>query len=170
MNVYLISYGDTRYIEDSSELQLESFENNNPDFEDGVWITGEMLAQIRQTGFEPSILARMQTIPVFYGPLQTVHRKHYDSALTAISLSRRDGSTVRGVSYLLPYDDYYFCRDLGRCFRYGYGEDPEHNWRVVGHFGDADWLEGYWGEEHNFPEWLESLGNFDRKTSQHSDR
>ncbi len=160
--VYLISWDDVEKILEMGESRLEMWENSNLDYDLGGWITHNTLLQIRKTGLKPRILAKAENLPVFFGPLETPYKEYYCCALTAICLSRPDGSTIRGISYLTPYDDYWFCRELGRCFRYGYHDDPQHYWRVIGHFGDVDWLLGYWGEEYGFSEWLANLGEFEQ--------
>lgn len=161
--IYLISWDDVEKIRQEVKAQLEMWDNSNLDYDSGSWIAHDTLLQIREMGFELRTLAKVENLPVFFGPLETPYKQYYNSALTAICLSKHDGSTIRGISYLTPYDDYWFCRDLGRCFRYGYRDDPQHYWRMIGHFGDVDWLAGYWGDEYGFTEWLAGLGAFERK-------
>ncbi len=161
--VYLISWGDVEKIRKTMESHLEMWDNSNFDYDLGSWITQSTLLQIGKAEIKPRILAKAENLPVFFGPLETPYKEHYTSALTAICLAKPDGSTIRGISYLTPYDDYWFCRDLGRCFRYGYRDDPQHYWRIIGHFGDVEWLLGYWGDEYGFPEWLDNLGKFERR-------
>ncbi len=161
--IYLISWDDVEQIRKSTKYSLEIWDNFNLDYSMGGWIAHDTLSRIREIGFDPPILAEVDDLPVFFGPLETPYEEHYKSALTAICLSRPDGSTIRGVSYLLPYDDYWLCQDLGRCFRYGYRDEPQHYWRMISHFGDAEWLIGYWGNEHGFLEWLASVDLFQRK-------
>jgi hypothetical protein len=151
--IYLISHEEIEQL-DGDGAQIELTESANLSFAPGSWITQEALLQLRQAHRAPKALVEVSELPVFYGPLETPYRDQYASALTALCLARPDGQTIRGISYLPRYDEYWFSRDLGRCFRYGCRGEPQHFWRILGHAGDVDWLRGYWGEAYGFAEWL----------------
>jgi hypothetical protein len=164
--VYLIGWKDVEIIRERISITYGMWESTNCEYEIGCWITNDALMSIQKMGICPCVLVKANNLPIFYGPLNlTICKEHYDDALTAISLSKHDGSKIRGVSYLNPYGDYSFCQDIGRCFRYGYCDDPKHNWRVVGHYGDAEWLLGEWGNEFGFQDWLKSLDNLEKRKS-----
>jgi len=151
--IYLISQEEAEKT-DNARSQVEMAESANLKYGLGSWITQEGLLQVRKLNPALKTLAEVEDLPVFYGPLETPYRTQYASALTALCLARPDGHTIRGISYLTPYDEYWFSRDLGRCFLYGYRGDTQRFWRVIGHSGDMEWIRGYWGGEYGFAEWL----------------
>jgi hypothetical protein len=135
---------------------LEKWENANPDFAPGYWVTDEGLHILRQMLPRVDILAHRPAIPVFWGNIAPPQPAWVD-ALSAICIARYDGTLIQGVSALNPFDDYRFARDLGRCFAYGLPSGGRHWWRVVGHFGDVQWLKGYWFEDEAFLGWVKTL-------------
>lgn len=157
MTVWLVSEIDYRAIVTDHNRKISEarfFQNNNPQFPDGYWVSSLSLDGL---GREVLPLASYDCLPVFWGSFDGQRQEEYKLDLTALCIARSDGSSIRGVSYLEPYDDYFFCRDLGRCFRYGLDFEYSHYWRVIGHTGDIKWLVGYWGEEEPFGVWLSSI-------------
>ena len=134
----------------------EKWENANLDFAPGYWITDQGLRALRRMLPRVDILARGPAIPVFWGNLAHPQPAWAD-ALSAICIARRDGTSIKGVSALNPFDDYRFARDLGRCIAYGPPPGGSRWWRVVGHFGDVQWLKGYWFGDETFLPWVEAL-------------
>ena len=154
--VYLISEEQADRIA-AAGIPVELTDSANPAYAPGSWVTQEALQLACSLIPDLKTLAEVDDLPVFNGPLETPGRTHYASGLTALCLARRDGQSIRGLSYLPPYDEYWFSRDLGRCFCYGRPGDAPHFWRVIGHAGDLDWLRSYWGDAYGFEAWLTLL-------------
>jgi hypothetical protein len=135
---------------------LEKWENANPDFAPGYWITDPGLRALRRVLPRVDILALRPAIPVFWSELDPPQPAWAD-ALSAICIARYDGTSIKGISALNSFDDYRFARDLGRCFGYGPPSSGRRWWRVVGHFGDVQWLKGYWAGDETFLRWVDAL-------------
>jgi hypothetical protein len=166
MIVWLISEYDYQAIlgdQNCSSIETRLFQNNNLQFPNGYWVSRLLVDEL---GLRLQPLATYDCLPVFFGSLDSQQQDDYKLDLTALCISRSDGSSIKGVSYLEPYDDYFFCRDLGRCFRYGLDSDYSHYWRVIGHSGDIKWLSGYWGEVEPFGVWLATIGANDSLLSE----
>lgn len=166
MTVWLISEYDYQAIlgdQNRRHSETRLFQNNNLQFPDGYWVSHLLVDDL---GLELQPLATYDCLPVFFGSLDSQHQDDYKLDLTALCIARSDGSSIKGVSYLEPYDDYFFCRDLGRCFRYGLDSEYSHYWRVIGHSGDVKWLSGYWGEVESFDVWLANIGVTDSLSSE----
>lgn len=163
MFVYLVKVEDIEGISSLEKRNFHAWENNNLNFDEGFWITESMLENLRKLGRVPTILAEHALLPIFYGNLTSIDKTHYDSTLSVICIAREDGSKIRGASYLHEYWNASHGFELNRNFHYHKQDDPDFRWRVLGHFGDADWLSGQWGDEYDFPNWLATLGEFERK-------
>jgi hypothetical protein len=165
MPVYLVRVEDIEQVNGLEKGNSQSWESNNPNFDEGMWITENTRARLRKLGRVPTILAEHSLLPIFYGNLETIDESYYDNALSAICMAREDGSKIRGISYLHEYWNASHCFELNRCFFQHKQNDLDFRWRVIGHFGDADWLSGQWDDEHHFQKWLATLGVFERKKS-----
>lgn len=165
MPVYLIKVEDVEKIDSHNKGDLQFWENSNLNFDEGVWVIESTLEQIKKLGRIPTILAEHPLFPVFYGNLESIDQNYYNNSLSAICISREDGSKIRGISYLHEYWNASHCFELNRCFFHHKQNDLDYRWRVIGHFGDADWMSGQWGDEYGFPNWLAALGEFERKKS-----
>ncbi len=114
MPVYLIKVNDVEQIHSHEKGNLQYWENNNLNFDEGVWVIESTLEQIKKLGQIPTVLAEHPLLPVFYGNLEAINQTYYNNSLSAICISREEGSKIRGISYLHEYWNASNCFDLHR--------------------------------------------------------
>ena len=137
---------------------LGAWENHNLDFGFGYWVVDRSLVKLREQEIDIEILANRETIPIFMEPLDEQYLDRRDE-ISALCISRTDGSQIRAVSCMQSQGDYRYCLDLQRCFEYSLQAQSKQFWHVIGHRGDLEWLSGHWEGSKKFSAWLSQNRN-----------